>query len=31
MKKNAIKDLREKSVEALRQDLADKQRQAAKK
>ena len=27
MKKNAIKDLREKSVDALKQELADKQRQ----
>ena len=27
MKKNALKDLREKSVEALKQELSDKQRQ----
>lgn len=27
MKKNALKDLREKSVEALKQELADKQKQ----
>ena len=27
MKKNAIKELREKSVEAIRQELSDKQRQ----
>ena len=27
MKKNAIKELREKSVDALKQDLADKHRQ----
>jgi large subunit ribosomal protein L29 len=27
MKKNAIKELREKSVEALKQELADKQKQ----
>ena len=27
MKKNAIKELREKTVEALKQDLADKQKQ----
>jgi large subunit ribosomal protein L29 len=27
MKKNAVKDLREKTVEALKQELADKQKQ----